>query len=175
MFKKIQPLFRENLIFSFLVIYRWATLLPALLILNFGNRSEQILPPILVFGVAFLANLAIFLVNHQLNKLVISRPALLSVDLIFSAGILAISGGAKSPYYLYALSPLLAGAFFFQMRGALTIASIFTPLYLLSNYFGAQTLNIQTGLCRIDAAGEIEGDEVEAASCEGLHVVPDGE
>ena len=146
MFKKIQPLFRENLIFSFLVIYRWATLLPALLILNFGNRSEQILPPILVFGVAFLANLAIFLVNHQLNKLVISRPALLSVDLIFSAGILAISGGAKSPYYLYALSPLLAGAFFFQMRGALTIASIFTPLYLLSNYFGAQTLNIQTEL-----------------------------
>jgi len=127
-------------------MFKKATLLPALLILNFGNRSEQILPPILVFGIAFLANLAIFLVNRQLNKLVTSRPALLGVDLIFSAGILAISGGAKSPYYLYALSPLLAGAFFFQMRGALTVAGVFTPLYLLSNYFGAQTLNIQTEL-----------------------------
>jgi len=146
MFKKLQPLFRENLIFSFLVIYRWATLLPALLILNFGERPEQILQPILVFGIAFLANLAIFIANRQLNKLVVARPAVLGVDLIFSAGILAVSGGANSPYYLYALNPLLAGAFFFQMRGALTVAGIFTPLYLLSNYLGAQTLNIHTEL-----------------------------
>jgi signal transduction histidine kinase len=143
MFKWLQPLYRENRIFVFLVIYRWASLLPALLILKFGEQSEQILSPISVLCIAFLANLAIFLVNRQLNKLVAAHPALLGVDLFFSAGILAISGGASSPYYLYALSPLLAGAFFFQMRGALTVASIFTPLYLLSNYFSAQTLNIQ--------------------------------
>jgi signal transduction histidine kinase len=139
MFKKLQPIHREDRIFVFLVVYRWATLLPALLILNFGERTEQILPPIQVFGIAFLANLAIFLVNRQLNKLVIAQPALLGIDIIFSAGILVVSGGANSPYYLYALSPLLVGAFFFQMRGALIVSSIFTPLYLLSNYFGPPT------------------------------------
>jgi len=146
MFKKLQLLYRENRIFAFLAIYRWTTLLPALLMLNFRDRSGQFFSPILVLGIAFLANLAIFLVNRQLNKLVIAQPALLGIDLIFSAVILAISGGANSPYYLYALSPLLAGAFFFQMRGALTVASVFTPLYLLSSYFGAQTLNIHTEL-----------------------------
>jgi len=99
-----------------------------------------------VFVIAFLTNLTILFVNRQLNRLVVAHPTLLGVDLVFSAGILAFSGGANSPYYLYALSPLLAGAFFFQMRGAVTVASIFTPLYLLSNYFGAQTLNVQTEL-----------------------------
>ena len=104
MFKKLQPLFRENLIFIFLVIYRWATLLPALLTLNFGERSKQILHPILVFGIAFLVNLAIFIANRQLNKLVIAQPALLSIDLIFSAGILAVSGarGFDCRRYFYA-------------------------------------------------------------------------
>ena len=139
MFGNPKSLFRENRIFVFLAIYRWASLLPALLILNTAGRSEQTLPPLLVFGIAFLANLTIFLVNRPLNKLVIAHPVFLGIDIIFSAGILAVSGGANSPYYLYALSPLLAGAFFFQMRGALIVSSIFTPLYLLSSYFGSQT------------------------------------
>lgn len=59
----------------------------------------------------------------------------MSIDLLFSAFILAVSGGSHSPYYLYALSPLLAGAFFFQALGALLVSLIFTPLYLFSAYF----------------------------------------
>jgi signal transduction histidine kinase len=51
---------------------------------------------------------------------------------------LAISGGSHSPYYLYALSPLLAGAFFFQMRGAIAASLTFTPLYILVNSLGTQ-------------------------------------
>jgi len=143
---KLVSFFHIGRAFSFLLAYRWASLLPVLLTLNFEGRSEQILPPIQVFGIAFVVNLTILLVNRQLNKLVIAHPALLGIDLFFSAGILTISGGANSPYYLYALSPLLAGAFFFQMRGALAVSSTFTPLYLLSNYFGSQTLNPQTEL-----------------------------
>ena len=146
MLPKLVSFFHIGRVFSFLVAYRWASLLPALLILKTKGGSEQILPPLLVFGIAFLVNLTILLVNRPLNKLVVAHPAFLGVDLIFSAGILAVSGGANSPYYLYALSPLLAGAFFFQMRGALTASSTFTLLYLLSNYFGSQTLNPQTEL-----------------------------
>ncbi|MGD8402584.1 MAG: sensor histidine kinase [Anaerolineales bacterium] len=139
MFAKLVSFFHIRRVFSFLVAFRWASLLPALLILNTQGAFKQILPPLLVFGIAFLVNLTIILLNRPLNKLVEAHPALLGVDLIFSAGLLGVSGGGNSPYYLYALSPLLAGAFFFQMRGALIVSSIFTPLYLLSSYFGPQT------------------------------------
>lgn len=74
------------------------------------------------------------------------HPALIGVDLIFSAGMLAISGSSHSPYYLYALSPLLAGAFFFQMRGALILSLIFTPFYLAGNYLGTTTSASQADL-----------------------------
>lgn len=146
MFAKLVTFFHIGRAFSFLAAYRWASLLPALLILNMERQPEQFLSPRLVFGIAFLANLVIFLANRQLNKLVSDRPYFLGIDLVFSAALLAVSGGANSPYYLYAISPLLAGAFFFQLRGALTVSFLFTPLYLLSNYFGLQTVNLQTEL-----------------------------
>ncbi|HLE89834.1 MAG TPA: hypothetical protein VI753_01690, partial [Anaerolineales bacterium] len=138
MIKKLQAIFQGNGVFTFLVIFRWASLLPALLTLNVENQPQQLLPPVLVLGIALCANLIISLANHQLNKLVIDHPTFLGVDLIFSAGILAISGGAVSPYYLYALSPLLAGAFFFQMRGALSVSVLFTPFFWMAYYFGTQ-------------------------------------
>jgi signal transduction histidine kinase len=146
MIEKLVIFFHPSRVFSFLVAYRWASLLPALLTLNLEGQPRQLLSPLAVLAIAFLANLVIFLSNRQLNKLVADHPALLSIDLLFSAGLLFISGGANSPYYLYALSPLLAGAFFFQMRGALAVSIAFTPLYLLSNYFGPQTLPPQSEL-----------------------------
>jgi len=136
---RIPPsLFRENRIFAFLVIYRWATLLPALLTLYFGDRTNLLISPYLILGIAIIVNLVISIFNSPLNELVVNHPIILSFDLIFCAVILATAGGVSSPYYLYALSPLLVGAFFFQMRGALTVSIIFTPLYLLSGYIGSQ-------------------------------------
>jgi len=138
MFTKLVTFIRPNRVFSVLVAFRWASLTPALLTLNVKNRPEQILPPVLVFSIALLANIFISLANRQLNRLVVNHPTLISVDLMFSAGILAISGGSHSPYYLYALGPLLAGAFFFQMRGAMIVSAIFSPLYLIGTYLGQQ-------------------------------------
>lgn len=139
MFTKFVAFFHIRRAFSFLAAYRWASLMPALLTLSIENAQEQPVSPIVIFGIAFLANLFIFLSNRQLNNLVVEQPAFLGIDLIFSASLLAVSGGTNSPYYLYALSPLLAGAFFFQMRGALIVSIAFTPLYFLSNYFASQT------------------------------------
>ena len=119
MYQKLLSVFQTNRVFAFLVIFRWASLLPAILTVNFGDQpAGQLLQPVMVLGIALLANLVISLTNRQLNKLVFEHPAFLGVDLIFSAGILATSGGSYSPYYLYALSPLWAGAVFFQCRGA---------------------------------------------------------
>jgi signal transduction histidine kinase len=146
MLEKLVAFFHPSRVFSFLVAYRWASLLPTLLTLSLERQPDQFLSPVFVFAVAFLANLVILLTNRQLNKLVAEHAALLGIDLLFSAGILAASGGANSLYYLYALSPLLAGAFFFQMRGALAASIVFTPLYLLGNYLGTQPINPQAEL-----------------------------
>ena len=134
MLAKLVTFFHPTRVFPFLVAYRWAALLPALLTLNYGNE-QVILSPWMVFGVAILANAIISLFNRRLNQLVMDHPFVMGVDLLFSASLIAVSGGSHSPYYLYALSPLLAGAFFFQARGALLVSFIFTPLYLFSNYF----------------------------------------
>jgi len=142
MLARLVTFFHPNRVFSFLVAFRWASLIPALLTLSVEKQSRPLLPSILVLGIALLANLFISLTSRQLNQLVIAHPALISIDLIFSAGILAISGGSHSPYYLYALSPLLAGAFFLQARGAFFVSLLFTPLYVFSNFYGsAQSLD----------------------------------
>jgi len=139
MFKRVDTLLQGNRVFAFLIIFRWAALLPALLTINTNRQPEGFISPIFIFSIALLANLVISLTNRQLNKLVADHPVFLSIDLFFTASILALSGGAHSPFYLYALSPLLAGAFFFQIRGALTLSLIFMPLYLTGNYFNPQT------------------------------------
>lgn len=137
MLKKIASLFQDNRVFAFLVVFRWASLIPALL--TIFSSEFPILSPLLVLLIAALANGVVSIFYGKLNKLVEETPILLSVDLFFSAGILAMSGGSHSPYYLYALSPLLAGAFFFQLRGALAVSAVFTPLYFLASQFSPRT------------------------------------
>ncbi|RJP53040.1 MAG: sensor histidine kinase [Anaerolineaceae bacterium] len=140
MIKSLESVFRANRIFLFLVFYRWASVLPVLFVWN--QASLYRLSPWWVIAIVLLANSIVSLFNRPLNKLVIEHPAILGADILFSAFVLSISGGTNSPYYLYALSPLLAGAFFFQMRGALTAAAVFTPLYLLANHFSTPTENL---------------------------------
>ncbi len=134
MLKNIRSVFHTNRIFLFLVIFRWASLFPVLMTLN-QNSVQPVLSSLTVLLVTVIVNTIVSTFNKSLNQLVIDRPYAMSIDLLFSAFILTVSGGTHSPYYLYALSPLLAGAFFFQARGALLTSLLFTPLYLLSNYF----------------------------------------
>jgi signal transduction histidine kinase len=138
MIQILQSIFKTNRVFTFLVIFRWASLLPAFLVIGIGYRIDPLFTPALTLTIALSANLVISLANRRLNKLVVEHPIFLGIDLVFTAGILAVSGGSHSPYYIYALSPLLAGAFFFQMRGALIASLAFTPLYLIGILFNLQ-------------------------------------
>lgn len=146
MFAKLVTFFHPGRVFAFLVAFRWASVIPGLLALGLADQPRGLVPPVWVFGIALLANLFISLANRILNRLVIDHPTLLSVDLVFTAGLLTASGGIHSPYYLYALSPLLAGAFLFQMRGTLLVSTVFTPLYFISSYLGSQTTLAQTDI-----------------------------
>jgi signal transduction histidine kinase len=114
-------------------------LIPALLSLNSSLRQDAFYP-VAVFVAATLVAALISFFNSSLNQLVIDYPVALGIDLLFCAGILTLSGSTQSPYYLYALSPLLAGAFFFQWRGALLGALVFTAFYLGATYLGVQAI-----------------------------------
>jgi len=146
MHKKLQSIFQADNVFAFLVIFRWASLLPVFFGITFQGHVERPLSPVLLIGIALFVNTIISLTNKQLNKMVIEHPIFLGVDLIFTASLIAVSGGHESPYYLYALSPLLAGAFFFRVRGALFTSLAFTPLYVTGEILGVQTLNLQTDI-----------------------------
>lgn len=132
MLKNIEFLFHSNRFFLFLISYRWLSIIPALFVLRSDN--DALLPPLITFAIALSANLIVSIFNRGLNQLVVNYPIFLGVDIFFSAMLLAISGGIHSPYYLSAISPLLAGAFFFQVRGALFSSLLFTPLYFLVGF-----------------------------------------
>lgn len=145
MLSKIETLFRSDRIFPFLVAFRWASLITALpiLIQKDGMDSPPFFSALWTFLIVVLANAVVTIFNRPLNRLVTERPFVMAIDLLFCAFVLAVSGGAHSPYYLYALSPLLAGAFFFQMRGALGTAVSFTPLYLAADHIAHRLTDLQ--------------------------------
>lgn len=132
MLKNIEFLFHSNRFFLFLISYRWLSIIPALFVLRSDN--DALLSPLITFAIALSANLIVSIFNRGLNQFVVNYPIFLGVDIFFSAMLLAISGGIHSPYYLSAISPLLAGAFFFQVRGALFSSLLFTPLYFLVGF-----------------------------------------
>ncbi len=112
-------------VFRLLVLYRWLSLAPPLVFL-LGGAITPVAAAAL--AAAILSNLLISLTPDRLNQVLQRAPALLGVDLLFSAGLLALTGGWRSPYHLFTLSPILAAAFFFGARGALLSAGAFAPL-----------------------------------------------
>jgi len=136
MLKNIESLFRTNRVFAFLIFYRWASIIPALFMLT--AKHDALIPPLASLATVLTVNIFVSVFNRRLNQTLVNYPALLGVDIFFSAILLAVSGGLNSPYYLSALSPLLAGAFFFQARGALFSSLLFTPLYVFATIFVGQ-------------------------------------
>lgn len=125
--------------FLFLIAYRWASMLPGVWIFIAALRDSTIeTRSVVVLLAALSITLLISLVHRPFNRLLVRYPLLLLFDLLFAVGLVGLSGGTQSPFYLYALAPLLAGAFFFQMRGAVISAAAFTPLYLLAVFMAQQ-------------------------------------
>jgi len=114
-------------VFRLLVLYRWISLIPPLVWLFTTEDTARL---IVALAAAMIANLFITFFPSQLNAAVRQRPLLLLVDFIFCAALTAFSGGWNTPYYLYAFSPLLAAAFFFELRGALLSASGMAILFV---------------------------------------------
>ena len=127
--------------FIFLIVYRWATLSIPLWATLATSRVTSTSLPLLVLTLAVVHTTFITLSHRVLNRLVLRWPLLLGVDIVIVTVFLWLSGGIGSPYYMYALSPLLAGAFFFLYRGAFTSATFATLCYLTAVFSQPITLD----------------------------------
>ena len=136
MFRRIESLFHSDRVFIFLLLYRWLSLAPALFTL-FSNPPQKI-PALIIFFIVLAMNGFISVFNRPLNQAVRHTPIFMGLDILFTAALLAMSGGIDSPYFLYALSPVLASAFFFQAQGALLASLFFTPLYIGAGMYASQ-------------------------------------
>jgi len=114
-------------VFRLLVLYRWLSVVPVLLALAAGEWSRG---PYLGLVGAVALNLAVTLGGGLLNDALQRRPWLLLVDMGLCAGLIWLSGGWDSPFYLYSLGPILAAAFFFRWRGALLTAAGMAALFV---------------------------------------------
>ncbi|MGB0384820.1 MAG: GAF domain-containing sensor histidine kinase [Ardenticatenaceae bacterium] len=117
-------------IFRLLVFYRWLSLIPPLIfvLISFsaGEGEWRLLFALLgAVGVNGIITLSPSSLNHALR----ARPWLLGLDLAFMAGLIALTDGWRTPFYLYCLSPLMVAAFFFQWRGAIISTTAFLPMY----------------------------------------------
>ncbi len=113
--------------FRLLVLYRWLSLIPAVLALAV---STALVPATSALLAAALVNLLITLFPARLNSTVRGRPWLLSLDLLLCSLLAGLTGGWSTPYYLYAFSPLLAAALFFELKGAWLAASGMAVLFV---------------------------------------------
>ncbi len=114
-------------VFTFLVLYRWLSLLPPLITL-FITQEKSLPLMVLLLAIGITGLISSF--PRQLNRALIGRPWLLTIDLCLMACFIAFTGGWWSPYYLHVLNPLLASAFFYQLRGGIIATTGFLPLYL---------------------------------------------
>jgi signal transduction histidine kinase len=115
--------------FLFLLGTRWLALLPPLLALF--DRDQTLWRQIL-FGLALTANIVISILYPRFNRWMTRYPVILLLDMALMALLLWGTDGTNSAYVFYAVSPLLAAAFFFQIRGGLIATTIFIPFYLLA-------------------------------------------
>ena len=119
--------------FYLLVLFRWLSLIPPLAALLFATEIGMDQARLIAaFFCAIAVNVIISLFATSLNHALESHPWILGLDLLFVGGLLTITGGWRSPYYLYVLNPLLAAAFFFQVRGAILAVSSFLPVYFVA-------------------------------------------
>ncbi|MCP4360298.1 MAG: GAF domain-containing protein [Chloroflexi bacterium] len=123
-----EKLVNPRRIFTLLILYRWFSLIPPFLTLW---QTDQKTISFLMLLIAAVVNILISLFPRPINHTLRTHPWLLGFDLLLTAVLIAFSGGWHSPYYLYALSPLLVAAYFFQLRGALLVTTAFLPLYTI--------------------------------------------
>lgn len=117
-------------LYLFLLAYRWGSLLLAMwLFIITPNVVTGGLSLAVLIAISIGSTLLITLLHIPRGLMLLDHPLVIGLDILLISILLSFSGVTRSPYNLYAFSPLLAGALFFQMRGVLRAVGGFTIIY----------------------------------------------
>jgi signal transduction histidine kinase len=122
-------------LYLFLLIYRWASLLLAMWLFLFA--TDVFVPGVslsVLLALSLGATVAVTILHIPFQSRLFEHPLFVTIDLILAIVLLTFSGATRSPYTLYALSPLLTAALFFQGRVTLLTVVSFSVLYPLTLY-----------------------------------------
>ncbi len=134
-------------LYLFLLAYRWASLLLAMwLFVITTDAVEGGISLAMLLAISIGSTLLITVLHIPRGLKLLDNPLIIGLDILLISILLTFSGVTRSPFNLYALSPLLAGALFFQMRGALLAAGGFTVIYPLVAFISQQTHPITVDL-----------------------------
>jgi len=111
--------------FRLLVGFRWVSLLLPVVALVAAPSAAGAM----ALAAAIATTLTLTLSAGRVNQLLLNRPALLALDLLLVGLPVWLTGVEHSPYYLYSLSPILAAAFFFDIRGGVLAAAGYTFIF----------------------------------------------
>ncbi len=124
---------------SFLLIFRWITLTPALWLFLSSVEPATLNPASIVLLAITIGFTLLITLLHTFKWSIFENPIFIGADLLFIAIMLTLSGAGYSPYTFYALSPLLFSALFFEQRGLLLAATVFSSFYLIALLFTGYT------------------------------------
>jgi len=136
-------------LYLFLLAYRWASLLLAMwLFIITADVVRGGISLAMLLAISIGSTVLITVLHIPRGVKLLDNPLIIGLDILLISTLLTFSGVTRSPFNLYALSPLLVGALFFQMRGALLAAGGFTVVYPLVALIGQQThpITIDLGL-----------------------------
>lgn len=124
-----------------LILYRWISF--GLIVLIYFLQQDAKISPVILFAIIlfmFFYNLLITLFYTRLFKEIRRYPCLLGLDICICTFMIYTSGGWRSPFYLYALSPLLVAGYIYKTKMVFIWAGILSGLYYLSLLLNGYTL-----------------------------------
>lgn len=124
------------------VLYRWLSLGLAVILSIVGNNNGITLLNLgAAFSIAFILNLFLTVYSSNCIEKVKKYPYLLGLDILICASLLYLTGGWRSPFYAYAINPILVGAYIQQFKGAFVSATGLGLLALIFQYFGSYDIS----------------------------------
>jgi len=137
----------QKQITSFLVLYRWTTLLFSLMVIFIQDGYRLLWNLKLMFFVVLLiynSLLTFFYSEIMLRN--IAAKFMTFGDTILSVFVVTLTGELTSPYFFYSLSAIFAHAFLYEMRGALegVIAYILSFLSVSLLHGGGRSLSVDS-------------------------------
>lgn len=141
MFDKLFSVADEARGAGFHIFYRWANIIYIAILVIMGVRfpaSTSRIITALIIAAVYTFLLTVFF--SRVNRLLIKYPFLLVFDIAYCAFLTGFTNGWRSPFWLHLMSPVLLGAFWFKLKGAVLSAATLSFFHTVALHLNGYTL-----------------------------------